>query len=277
MVGRNVVKPFITSCNCRTSNRSQKHALRGLANEDNHCLICSGNNHATRIITPFNYNRTIDDDVHVRNTKKIVLSTKLMSSGTCLPVATEFAAQLKANNFFSSNGLQKNLGRFLLYSPNSSQRPMLLSPPTSISDDPNWKYSFRWQLEQVKRSNGFMIQVVELDWLCLTKIDFTKYSHHNGREGTLPGEITYQYLDERQQLETILAKEVGVKIFRVYIRLRTRRRNHKRDMNTNIDRRGNGVDILKSKLTDDEVKEIRVKIDKLATKVQQWYKECGAI
>jgi len=50
-----------------------------------------------------------------------------------------------------------------------------------------WRFSFRWHQEQCKKNDGFMIQVME-------------------RGG----------LGDGQKIETLMAEEIGIKVFRTY-------------------------------------------------------------
>ena len=58
-----------------------------------------------------------------------------------------------------------------------------------------WRYSFRWHLEEARRTNGFMLQIVDL---C-----------------EKDGKKEYQ-LGDGQKIETVMANQVGTKIFRIF-------------------------------------------------------------
>jgi hypothetical protein len=64
-----------------------------------------------------------------------------------------------------------------------------------------WRYSYRFHLEEAKRTNGFVIQVVE-----------ATFSQRHLSNSKLP----FYALGKGQQIEAAMAQEVGVKCFRVY-------------------------------------------------------------
>ena len=69
-----------------------------------------------------------------------------------------------------------------------------------------WRYSFRYQLEQAKRSNGFMLQIVEYAF---------------NEEGRMPNfdilnDKAEEGLGDGQKIELEIANSVGVKVFRVW-------------------------------------------------------------
>ena len=67
------------------------------------------------------------------------------------------------------------------------------------TNDSCWRFSCRHQLQVAKQTNGFMLQIVELD----------NKAVEDGRGGT-------HKLGNGQEIEVEMAQEVGTKIFRVY-------------------------------------------------------------
>ena len=120
----------------------------------------------------------------------IVLSTKYSLDEMSNTTATQFTVLLKENKFFDD--------LFSIYSPNAFNKStcdprwtrlkwpcrgtyeICMKPPTlkfgKPSDESCWRYSFRYHLEQAKRTNGFMVQVVELSGYIRGK-----YQHALGR------------------------------------------------------------------------------------------------
>ena len=139
---------------------------------------------------------------------KIVLSTRFSLSPQSTSKATMFTVELKRHPYIQLN--------FSVYSPNAYTKQTCDPAWTNfehacrgtfatctIEDEtlktgvPQsnscWRYSFRYQLEEAKQTNGFMIQVVEYD---------KKYG--------------VPILGNGQEIEADMAREVGVKVFRLY-------------------------------------------------------------
>ena len=176
---------------------SLQYALGGL-NQDRELLVVAG-------IWDYDY-RTYDT---ITGIPKLVLSTKYSLDETSNPTATQFTVLLKHNKFFDL---------FSIYSPNAFKKSTCdprwtrlewpcrgtyetcMKPPTlkfgKPCDESCWRYSFPYHLEQAKKTNGFMVQVVELSGYSRGKY------HHT--------------LGNGQQIESIMAKQVGTKVFRIY-------------------------------------------------------------
>jgi len=191
-----------------------KHALNGL-NQDKDCLIAAGiweEEYPKK--TPLSAN----DDNTVQ--KKIVLSTRFALTEGSHSKATQFAILLKRNEYIRQHG-------FLIYSPNAfgkstcdpdwtnyghpcrgtfdtcqKEEEFKSGTPTLKSC---WRFSFRVQLEQAKRTNGFMIQLIEVG------LPYTRYTR--GHPQT-PG--------DGQKIETDMAQQVSTKVFPVYAPIKYR-------------------------------------------------------
>ena len=191
---------------------SLKYALGGL-NQDHDCLVRAG---------------LWDPDYRMKQFEhgmapKIVLSTKFSLGQKSSRTATQFTILLKKRPFFQRG--------FVIYSPNAYTKSTCdpewtrLEWPcrgthnscqfldTSLKtgkprQSSCWRYSYRWQLVQAKRTNGFMLQIVErIGDICFSC-----------PWGEIPEETVKEYLGRGQQIESIMAKEVGIKVFRVYLR-----------------------------------------------------------
>jgi hypothetical protein len=140
---------------------------------------------------------------------KIVLSTRFsLEGGYSRSQATTFAVMLKENDYIRN-------GNFSVYSPNAFAKdtcdpewtraswPCRGTFDTCRKEDtlkkvvPQtascWRYSFRHQLEEAKRTDGCMIQLVE-----------------RVEDGTP------QFLGKGLEIEAEMAIDVGTKVFRVY-------------------------------------------------------------
>ena len=140
---------------------------------------------------------------------RIPLSTKYSLDEQSRSCATKFTALLNKASFFRESG------HFLIYSPNAFSKDSCdpcwtrmewpcrgtfqtcqiadQSLKTGIPNDRScWRYSYRYHLEEAKRTNGFMIQVVDYD---------DKQKRH--------------ILGKGQAIEIVMAYQVGTKIFRV--------------------------------------------------------------
>ena len=141
---------------------------------------------------------------------RIVLSTRFSLQEHSKSTVTEFTRRLGENPYF-------NDGMFYIYSPNAfnqstcdkdwtrmdwpcrgtygtcrKEPPLKTGKPTF---ECCWRYSFRWHLEEARRTNGFMLQIVDL---C-----------------EKDGKKEYQ-LGDGQKIETVMANQVGTKIFRIF-------------------------------------------------------------
>ena len=147
--------------------------------------------------------------------RKIILSTE------CSTKATQFVVRFEKHAFIQN-------GKFDIHSPNTlfdtfatkntcdyddpidfdeEESPCCRGTTASCrkedialrtgapQDGSCWRYTFRYQLEQAKNSNGFMIQVIER------------------QQGS---DEQQEQLDEVQEFEADLAKEVGIKVFRIH-------------------------------------------------------------
>lgn len=173
---------------------SLKYALGGL-NQDHECLAMAG-------LFDDRYDKLSD-----ANATRAVMSTKFSLGWYTPDYATKLALLLKKNPFFRD---------IIVYFPNSWNKntcdpewtninhpcrgtfetcgkPAELKIGVPKEKESCWRYSFRYQLEKAKETGGFMIQVAE-------------YLRDEGRHT----------LGHGQHIETELAKQVGVKIFRIY-------------------------------------------------------------
>ena len=195
---------------------SLQFALGGL-NQDQDCLVAAKiwDEHSRRQLG-CNINDSSVPDSTTRGSathRKIVLSTRFALEPQSSPHATDFTVALKAHPYIRD-------GNFVVYSPNAygkstcdpqwtrmewpcrgtyqtcQKRSALKSGlPQSESC---WRYSFRYQLKEARRTGGFMIQVV----------DYDRTSHG--------GEGRHHQLGKGQLIETEMAHSVGTKIFRCY-------------------------------------------------------------
>jgi hypothetical protein len=155
--------------------------------------------------------RKMSDD----DRRKAVLSTKFSLHEDSQSTVTEFTRLLNDHPYFQE-------GNFDIYSPNAYMKgtcdpqwtrmewacrgsyETCKKEPGLKTGRPHaaccWRYSFRWHLEQTKEMHGFMIQVVDIEQV--RKVDRGK---------------NYEYvLGDGQKIETVMAKEVGTKVFRIY-------------------------------------------------------------
>ena len=183
----------------KSDTEALKFALQGL-NQDPDCLV------AAKL---WDEDYEVDGQITPANTTKIVLSTRFSLNARSSSTATQFTKELKRHPYIRD-------GEFLVYSPNAfskgtcdpewtrlewtcrgtyeSCRTEDLSLKTGVPQPGCcWRYSFRWQLEEARRTNGFMIQLVDFD-------------KHGGDH----------VLGKGQQIETEMARDVGTKVFRVH-------------------------------------------------------------
>lgn len=189
-----------------------KFALEGL-HQDRDCLIAAG-------LWDQGYEARASSMV---GTTKVVLSTKFSLHEDSTPTATQFTVLLKAHPCFKKNHHQggdnkKPCNNFVVYSPNAFQkgtcdpewtrmewpcRGTLETCRMPLEKSPNqpicWRVSFRHHLEEARDTMGFMVQIVEL--------------RHQGTH------TSYEYqhqLGKGQEIERVMAREVGVKVFVAY-------------------------------------------------------------
>ena len=188
-----------------TTNNSiaLKYALNGL-NQDPDCLVAAK-------LWDENYdNSSMDSIIKSKGKKatKIVLSTKFSLDANSSPLATLFTIMLKANKYIQQRP-------FVVYSPNAFSKDTC-DPEWTRMEWPCrgtidtcrkeskfktgmpqlescWRYSYRYQLEQAKSSNGIMVQIVDHDVA-----------------------LGVHTLGKGQEIESAMAKDVGIKTFRVY-------------------------------------------------------------
>ena len=193
---------------------SLRYALGGL-NQDRDCLIASGlwqQGYSQRKIEEKKKQQDLDSDFARR--PRVVLSTRFALNPDSSTTATEFTLLFKSHPFFKE-------GDIVLYSPNDFDKmscdpnwtrmewPCRGTPETCklkecdavrTGGEPTtkscWRYSFRYQLEEAKNTNGYMIQVIEL-------------------KNSTDGGLEYE-LGNGQQIEAVMAAHVGVKVFRVF-------------------------------------------------------------
>ncbi len=173
-----------------------KFALGGL-NQDPDCLKAAG-------LFDDNY-----DTLKLKNAPRIVLSTKFSLGETTTSYATSAALLMQKNPYFASK---------VVYSPNTWDKNTCDPKWTDINfpcrgtketckkykfEDNRpvekeccWRSSYRYQLMRGKETGGFMVQVAE----------FNEDSQKH-------------VLGDGQQIETELAEQVGLKVFRVYQQL----------------------------------------------------------
>lgn len=73
-----------------------------------------------------------------------------------------------------------------------------------------WRYSFRWHLEEALRLRGFMIQVVDVDMNKQGRLE------RNGPPNNQEDIFWLHTLGDGQAIETEMARQVGIKIFRCF-------------------------------------------------------------
>eukprot|EP00797_Seminavis_robusta_P036610 Sro93_g048650.2 (441) ;mRNA; r:96593-97915 len=199
-----------------------KYALGGL-NQDQDCLIAAGLWDDQSTINKEEVKTHHEAVEH--NSPKIVLSTRFSLSENCTGTATNFAVLLKHHPYISGESRKDN--NFVVYSPNAFEKdtcdpkwtslnwPCRGTCDTCLKEDPTlktgkpkrgscWRYSFRYQLQHAKDSNGFMVQVVEF-----REIKRRKVKRHARTR-------IERCLGKGQEIETRMANDLGVKIFRIY-------------------------------------------------------------
>ena len=193
----------------------------------------------------------VDSGVPLR---KVVLSTRFSLGQQSTRTATKFTVLLKKHKFFlpSKQGEEDDDGHggFIVYSPNAFNKGTCDPKWTRFDwscrgtfdtcrkEDalkvgiPQealccWRYSFRYHLEQAKRSNGFMIQVLELRNVEEGDDDVEGSMWNDAAESVPDGEPStgmiasnthnaksYKYvLGRGQRIEIDMAESVGVKVF----------------------------------------------------------------
>ena len=167
-----------------------------------------------------------------RPVKKVVLSTRFALGEDSTPTATQFTVLLKEHPYFSKlhndgnsdyNDDDHDNNGFSIYSPNAfnkhscdpnwtdkswpcrgtyetCQKAAYLKTGKPTQFECCWRYSFRYHLQQAKSMNGFMIQIVEL-----RPVDGDILSYNYKHE-----------LGKGQDIERIMAKQVGTKTFVMY-------------------------------------------------------------
>ena len=246
-----------------------KYALGGL-NQDSDCLIAAGiwdeqYRQSHNAISRLNLGQDVPLDVnHADKKTKIVLSTRFSLDPTSKSQATHFTTILKNHDY-----IQKS-DRFLVYSPNAFDK---------CSCDPNWttfdwpcrgtfescqfvdaslktgapkkescwRYSFRYQLQEAKRTNGFMIQLAEAaeEYLRLPQNNDDDGDEEEEDDETMP-----QSLGDGQTIEKEMAADLQLKVFRVYAPIEIRRNVHHVEVDLTLG-----------------------DIDKVVSAVQNWYNE----
>ncbi len=173
-----------------------KFALGGL-NQDPDCLKTAG-------LFDDNY-----DTLKRKNAPRIVLSTKFSLGEKTTSYATKVALLMKKNPYFASK---------VVYSPNTWDKntcdpkwtdinfpcrgtketcqKYVFKDNVPVEKECCWRSSYRYQLMRGKETGGFMVQVAEWN---------LKSQKH--------------VLGDGQQIETELAEQVGLKVFRVYQQL----------------------------------------------------------
>jgi len=191
-----------------------KYALGGL-NQDPDCLVAAGiwdklylDNHDDD--SSFDVTKEIPEKM---NKRRIVLSTRFSLDPNSQSQATHFTTMLKNHEYLQSE-------HFIVYSPNAFDKSTCdpewtrfdwpcrgthsscqmedVSLKTGVPQDGScWRYSFRYQLENAKRTNGFMIQLAE------AAAEFVR-------------DETNQCLGDGQKIEKEMAADLQVKVFRVH-------------------------------------------------------------
>ena len=173
-----------------------------------------------------------NNNAATKNPTQIVLSTKFSLSEESNSNATTFTVVLNQTKYFNDHDTHHR--NFIVYSPNAftkqtcdpswtsidwpcrgtidTCRMMMMVNSKEEKNNPKqtsgtaaptadtllptnsscWRYSYRYHLQQAKKSGGFMIQVVDYD--------NTTKKH---------------VLGDGQKIETIMANEVGIQVFRV--------------------------------------------------------------
>ena len=154
--------------------------LLGKLNQDRDCLVAAGIWNSGQY---GNYSENISSSSNDEKRPKIVLSTRFSLNEESSATATSFAVLPNEEEFEEDKLVQT---QFRVYSPNAYNKsscdpswtnmawPCRGTFDTCCMEDKSaktgaptekscWRYSFRYQLEEAKRSNGFMIQVIELD------------------------------------------------------------------------------------------------------------------
>lgn len=203
-----------------TTPEALRYALGGL-NQDRDCLIAAKlwdknppdqeQRHPVHPQQPQSKAAAGEDEAAVAI--RITLSTKFSLSIDSSPVATKFTVLLKEHPFVR-DGI--TAGALTVYSPNAFSKgtcdpewtrlewrcrgtaetcqKVLIDSETGVPRDKCcWRYSFRYQLLESRKTNGFMIQVMEM---VENSFDCN--------------------LGKGQLIESELAKAVGVKVFRVH-------------------------------------------------------------
>ncbi|CAB9516976.1 expressed unknown protein [Seminavis robusta] len=199
--------------------QSLKFALGGL-NQDRDCLI------KARLWDDNYVDRNADTVTETQiKKKKIVLSTKFALGARTSAHATKFTVELKKHPYIAQS-------EFVVYSPNAfnkgtcdpqwtnknwqcqgtyatCQKPPHLKTGVPKEAESCWRYSFRYHLSEASHLGGFMIQVVDLKkweeftWpLTNDDDDDGLYENHD--------------LGDGQRIETKMARETGIKIFRFF-------------------------------------------------------------
>ena len=158
-----------------------------------------------------------DNDEHKqRVVARIALSTKFSLGEYTHSSVTRFTKCLNDHPYFGGSG------KFKIYSPNAFSKDtcdpewtrmewICRGTHDTCKKDASlktgapqlascWRYSFRWHLEEAQKTNGFMLQVVDLQ----------------GEPGLFEECIFNYELGKGQQIEAEMAEAVGTKIFRIY-------------------------------------------------------------
>jgi len=138
-----------------------------------------------------------DDGLRYAHPQRVVLSIKYGQAATGTPYAADFAKKLKLDSYmkeFQTHNPNLWCKKFCRNegctgTPRTCEFPVEqnLSPATQKPSQTScWRFSFRYHLQEAKDSDGFMLQVAESAGL-----------------------------GEGQQVETRMAQQVGMKVFRV--------------------------------------------------------------
>ena len=223
-----------------------KYALGGL-NQDEDCLIAAGlwdEEQKRKSAANTSY---LVSSLNIVNHRKIVLSTRFSLSEESSTTATQFTLQFKNHPYIMQQ-------EFNIYSPNAYGKstcdpnwtdlnwpcrgtvetcqmidtsngddygtPQQTAKPKPMpTNDSCWRYSFRYQLEQAKRTNGFMLQIVEL-----RKVENDE-SNINCGDGNADDDedctststtSLCHCLGQGQEIERVMAQQVGTKVFCIY-------------------------------------------------------------
>jgi len=190
-----------------------KYALGGL-NQDRECWVAAGLvPKEESIVSTIGAVPSSTTTLSCGPKRKIILSTKFSLSEQSKSSTTHLTALLAETPYFQGEEAGGD-GVFVVYSPNAFGKctcdpdwttmewpcrgtyETCRKPPkvkTGIpTDDSCWRYSYRYHLTEAKHTNGFMMQVVDYD-----------------------KEANQHLLGKGQQIETIMANQVGTKVFRV--------------------------------------------------------------